>query len=211
MPQTLGDSSASPLAGADAALVACVERARGGDGAAFATLFEQYNARIFRFLEHLVGNTEVARDLTQDTFVAAWRSLPELHDERRFPPWLYRIATNMARIHLRRARLIRWLPWAETDHTSNAPALTLVDPQEQVGQSERVRLALAALSPNHRTCLLLQAEGGFSQREIALMLGLHEKTVSSSLSRARQQFREAYLRLEHDTPARKHRRRGGER
>ncbi|HEY7125262.1 MAG TPA: sigma-70 family RNA polymerase sigma factor [Ktedonobacterales bacterium] len=211
MPQIVGDLPSYPLPGADATMVVYVERARGGDSAAFTTLFEHYNLRIFRFLERAVGSPEVARDLTQDTFIAAWSSLPELHDERRFAPWLYRIATNKARMHLRRARLIRWLPWGEADHAREVPSLALVDPQEQVGQSERVRLALAELSANYRTCLLLQADAGFSQREIALMLGMNEKTVSSILSRARHRFREAYLRLEHDAPVLKKARRGGER
>lgn len=211
MPQTMGDLPSYPVPGADVAMIACIERARGGDGAAFATLFEYYNLRIFRYLERVVGSPEAARDLTQDTFIAAWSGLPDLQDERRFTPWLYRIATNKARMHLRRARLIRWLPWGEADHTRVAPSLALVDPQEQVGQSERVRLALAELSASARTCLLLQADAGFSQHEIALMLGMNEKTVSSTLSRARQRFREAYLRLEHDAPALKKARRGGER
>lgn len=200
MPQIVGDSPSLPLPGEDSALLVFVARAKAGDGAAFATLFEHYNARIFRYLERLVGNTEVGRDLTQDTFLAAWRGLPGLQDEQSFASWLYQIATNMARSHLRRARLIRWLPWAETDDERVGPQLALVDPEEQVGQAEWVKLALAELTPKYRTCLLLQAEGGFAQREIAQLLGMNEKSVSSALSRARQQFRQAYLRLERDTP-----------
>ncbi len=104
----------------------------------------------------------------------------------------------MARLHLRRARLIRWLPWGAPETSMAGAHLSLVDPEEQVGQSEWVRLTLAQLSAKYRTCLLLQLEGGFSQREIAQMLGITEKSVSSSISRGRQQFRQAYLRLEQD-------------
>jgi RNA polymerase sigma-70 factor (ECF subfamily) len=199
MPQPAGDASpgSSPE---NPALVAFVERARAGEGAAFATLFEHYNARIFRYLEHIVGNPEIGRDLTQDTFVAAWRSLPNLQDAHSFSPWLYRIATNMARLHLRRARLIRWLPWGGAGEPIAGAHLSLVDPEEQVGQSEWVRLALAELAPKYRVCLLLYLEGGFSQREIAHLLGITEKSVSSNISRGRQQFRLAYRRLEGESP-----------
>jgi RNA polymerase sigma-70 factor (ECF subfamily) len=195
MPQIAGDVSPDPFPG-EPALVELVELARAGEDAAFAALFEHYNVRIFRYLERIVGSPEVGRDLTQDTFVAAWRSLPSLQDTGRFGPWLYRIATNMARLHLRRARLVRWLPWGASDQPIAGAHLSLVDPEEQIGQSEWVRLALAEVTPKYRVCLLLQLEGGFSQREIAHLLDVTEKSVSSYISRGRQQFRLAYHRLE---------------
>jgi RNA polymerase sigma factor (sigma-70 family) len=105
----------------------------------------------------------------------------------------------MARLHLRRARLIRWLPWSDPGEAIAGVHLSLVDPEEQVGQSEWVRLALAELAPKYRICLLLHLEGGFSQREIATLLNVTEKSVSSYISRARQQFRLAYQRLERES------------
>ncbi len=197
MPRPAGDSLPSSSSG-DLLLIALVERAREGESAAFTALFEHFNARIFRYLERVVGNAEIGRDLTQETFIAAWRALPTLHDSRSFSAWLYQIATNMARLHLRRARLIRWLPWSAPETSTAGAHLSLVDPEEQVGQSEAVRLALAELAPKYRICLLLQLEGGFSQREIAQLLGITEKSVSANISRGRQQFRQVYLRLERE-------------
>ena len=198
MPQLAGNTSPGSSS-ENLALVTFVERARAGEDDAFAVLFEHYNARIFRYLERIVGNPEIGRDLTQDTFVAAWHSLPNLLDVERFSPWLYRIATNMARLHLRRARLIRWLPWASAGQPIAGAHLSLVDPEEQIGQSEWVRLALAEITPKYRICLLLQLEGGFSQREISHLLNITEKSVSSYISRGRQQFRLAYQRLERES------------
>ncbi len=188
-------SSPSPLPAPDASVTAIVKRARAGDHAAFRSLFDQYNAPICRYLAHLVGNDEVGRDLAQETFFLAWRALPDIRDESRFGPWLYRIATNLAYSHLRRARLTHWLPWADPGESQAANFLTVAGPETQVGEAQHVALALAELTPKYRTCLLLQIEEGFSQREIADLLHMTEKSVSVYVSRAREQFRQAYQRL----------------
>jgi RNA polymerase sigma-70 factor (ECF subfamily) len=173
-----------------------VERAQAGDQVAFTRLFEQFNAPICRYLARLVGNDELGRELAQETFLAVWRGLPGLQDTARFVSWLYRIATNLARSHLRRARLIRWLPWVEHDEGEQQYMYpVLASPEEQVGEAERVALALRQLSHQSWTCLLLQLEGGFSQREIADLLSISEKSVSAYISRGRQHFRQAYQRL----------------
>jgi hypothetical protein len=62
MPQSVGDQPLSPLPG-DSALETLVERARAGDGTAFASLFERYHIPIFRYLERLVGSPDIGRDL----------------------------------------------------------------------------------------------------------------------------------------------------
>ncbi|HEU5198996.1 MAG TPA: sigma factor, partial [Ktedonobacterales bacterium] len=71
----------------DSSVTAVVALARAGDQAAFTALFHQYNAPLCRYLAHLVGNDEVARDLAQETFFRAWQSLPTMRDEQRFAPW----------------------------------------------------------------------------------------------------------------------------
>jgi RNA polymerase sigma-70 factor, ECF subfamily len=173
-----------------------VNRAQCGDRAAFALLFEHYNPRICTYLTRLVGNDELGRDLAQDTFLAAWRALPNVRDELRFAPWLYRIATNMARSHLRRLRLIHWLPWSESEANSLLASASTAGPDAHAGEAERVALALKRLAPRCRTCLLLQIEGGFSQRDVADLLGISEKSVSAYVSRGREQFRQAYQLLD---------------
>ena len=201
MPQPAYESAIPVVSAEDEALAGMVEHARCGDRAAFTTLFERYNARICRYLARLVGNDDLGCDLAQDTFLAAWRSLPGIQDDARFGPWLYRIATNLARSHLRRARLIRWLPWGDAGGHAGIGHPSMAGPEEHAGEAEYVALALARLSPQCRTCLLLQIEGGFSQREVAELLGISEKSVSAYTSRGRQQFRQAYERLESESEA----------
>jgi RNA polymerase sigma-70 factor (ECF subfamily) len=189
----------APQPAPDASATALAERAQAGDRAAFTALFHQYNAPICRYLAHLVGNDEVGRDLAQETFFAAWRALADLRDPARFGPWLYRIATNHANSYLRQARLTRWLPWAEPSGQQAASFPTSAGPEGQVIEAQQVAAALAQLTPKYRVCLLLQLEGGFSQREIAHMLRLTEKSVSVYVSRGREEFRRAYQRLEDES------------
>jgi RNA polymerase sigma-70 factor (ECF subfamily) len=166
-----------------------VELARGGDGPAFAWLFHRYNAPICAYLARLVGDDELGRDLAQETFIHAWKGLPALSGELQFRPWLYRIATNTARSHLRHTRLLHWLPW----HEQRDNALLSSDgPEEQAGENEQIHQILARLAPQARVCLLLQLYAGFSQREIAAVLKISEKSVSAYVSRGREQFRQLY-------------------
>ncbi len=184
-----------PLPAPDTPEMGLVERARAGDRAAFTALFQQYNAPICRYLAHLVGNEEIGRDLAQETFLAAWRSLPGLQEGLRFSSWLYRIATNQAYAHLRRARLITWLPFADAEGGSGVRHPAIAGPEHHVSEAELLDLALAEVTPKYRVCLLLQVQEGFSQREIGQLLHISEKSVGICVSRGREQFRKAYLRL----------------
>lgn len=179
----------------DTSLREMVELAQTDDSRGFTALFQLYNGQICTYLSRLVGNDDVGRDLAQETFLRVWRSLPTIPGKLEFRPWLYRIATNVARSHLRHERLIQWLPWKEQTVNSSLESLSVAGPEERLGDIEPVKQALAYLSPQYRTCLLLQLVGGFSQREIGQMLGISEKSVSSNVSRGREQFRQACRNL----------------
>lgn len=176
-----------------------VDQARSGDPDAFNSLFHSYNSRICTYLARMVGNDEEGRDLAQETFFKAWRTLPGLLDPTCFGPWLYRIATNVAIDHLRTQKSRRWLPWprADTPSAAEEPFQTL-DSTAGVAETEHVRQALASITPKYRACLLLQIEGGFPQREIAALLHLSEKSISIYVQRASEQFRLTYTRLASD-------------
>lgn len=115
-----------------------------------------------------------------------------MHGELQFKSWLYRIATNAARSYLRRTRLVRWLPWTEQN------TLWIAGPEEQAGEAEHIRQVLARLGAQSRVCLLLQLSAGFSQREIATVLKISEKSVSAYVSRGREQFRQLYRQTKGD-------------
>lgn len=176
--------------------VELIEMARAGDREAFTRLFQSYNQQICTYLGRLVGNAELGRDLAQETFLHAWKSLPALRSDLSFKPWLYRVATNLARSHLRHANLIRWFPWREHGEGEAVEPLTVAGPEKQTSDSLCIQSALAQVSPQSRACMLLQLAGGFSQREIAELLGISEKSVSAYVSRGKEQFRRAYQRLD---------------
>ena len=160
----------------------------------FDQIYDEYKTPIYNYMYHLVGDREQADDLTQDTFLKAFRALPKMDANLKLSAWLYRIATNTAYDALRRRKLIAWLPWQDLDHE---PAdVESADPQEIYGTTELVRAALRRMPQQYRAALLLYTQEGFSYNEIAQALNIAESGVKMYLSRARQSFREHYRALE---------------
>lgn len=172
-----------------------VMQAQAGDGAALETLFGRYNARICVYLVRMVGNDGVGCELTQETFLKAWEGLPRLRDPESFVGWLYRIATNVANDYLRRASLIRWLPWERHEELERCGGRGMAGPEKQVEEAEVLKLALQDVSPAYRACVILQIVEDLPQRQIAALLGIKENSVSKYVSRGLKELREAYARL----------------
>jgi RNA polymerase sigma-70 factor, ECF subfamily len=160
----------------------------------FERIYDEYKTPIYNYVYHLVGNREQADDLTQDTFLKAFKALPKMDGNLKLSAWLYRIATNTAYDALRRRKLIAWMPWQDLDHE---PAdLESADPQETIGTTELVNAALRRMPRHYRAALLLYTQDGFSYAEIARTLSIAESGVKMYLSRARHSFREHYRALE---------------
>jgi RNA polymerase sigma-70 factor (ECF subfamily) len=163
----------------------------------FARLFEAHYRRLFRYLYRLTGDAEDAADLVQETFIRLYRrgSVPDAPG-----PWLITVAMNLLRNEStttrRRSRLLTPARGAWAQSESPLP------PDEQAVRREtasRVRKAIEGMSDRERHLLLLSAEG-YSYREIAGTLDLHEASVGVLLSRARQAFRECYERADDAVP-----------
>jgi len=180
-----------------------VVRARSGDSAAFEQLFGRYHERICIYLVQMVGNDEIGQELTQETFLRAWQSLPGFRDETRFTGWLYRIATNIARDYQRRAKRIRWLPWERLSLQGRLEEVSIAGPEEQVAETELLDIAFAQVSLTYRACLVLYIVEDLPQAQIAERLGIKATYVSNYVSRGLAELRRNYLRLanEHGIPA----------
>jgi len=160
----------------------------------FETIYDEFKTPIYNYVYHLVGNREQADDLTQDTFLKAFKALPKMDGNLKLSAWLYRIATNTAYDALRRRKLIAWMPWQDLDHE---PAdVESADPQETIGTTELVNAALRRMPQHYRAALLLYTREGYSYAEIAKTLRIAESGVKMYLSRARHSFREHNRALE---------------
>jgi RNA polymerase sigma-70 factor (ECF subfamily) len=193
--RALVDESATTWqAGSTAARTPAAEKRALEASWSFERIYDEYKTPIYNYIYHLVGNREQADDLTQDSFVKAFKALPKMDANLKLSAWLYRIATNTAYDALRRRKLIAWMPWQDLDHE---PAdVESADPQETIGTSELVRAALHRMPRHYRAALLLYTQEGFSYAEIASTLNIAESGVKMYLSRARHSFRDHYRALE---------------
>jgi len=155
------------------------------DEAAMLALVDRFYAPIGRYLVRLLGDVQLAEDLTQETFLDAYVALPRLRSDSNLSAWLFQIATNRARKQLRRQRLVRWLTLdALRDHGGSH--------EEQVSRRDQVGRAIGQLPDDYRICLLLQIWAGLSVAEIAEIVGKGEDAVRMTLVRARRRFRALY-------------------
>jgi RNA polymerase sigma-70 factor (ECF subfamily) len=174
------------------ALHGVVERVRTGDVGAFALIYEEYASRIHSHAYRLLGNRHDADDVTQETFLRAFRSISRLADEERIGSWLFAIASNICLDTLRRRRIISWLPLTKGHEDIADPRGDL---SGTVAESELVRQALAKLSLKDALCLVLRDVEGFSCQEIGEITGFSQPSIWTRLSRARTKFAAAYAAL----------------
>lgn len=153
----------------------------------FETLYDRHRAAVHSFLYGLTRSRDDADDLTQETFVKAYRALPRTDLAQLNPvAWLHRIAYNAAMDLFRRRRLIAWLPLAAWQ--ADAPRQAAVELPD-LDQEEAVRQVLQQLPPDQRACLLLRDQQGYSYAEIARITGASLGAVRMRILRGRETFR----------------------
>ncbi|MBV9867505.1 MAG: sigma-70 family RNA polymerase sigma factor [Abitibacteriaceae bacterium] len=174
-----------------------LERCRRGDTTAFDEIVAQHQNRIYNLCYWMLSDPEEAADAAQDAFVRAYRSLDHFRGDCAFGTWLHRIAVNVC-LDATRRRKRAAVPFStiegdEDQSREQEPADTAHTPAEQADRQERHRAlyeALAALSENHRTVLVLLDIQGHSYEEAAASLELPLGTVKSRLNRARLALRD---------------------
>lgn len=168
-----------------------VIRSQQGDMAAFTELVNLYKQRIFAYSYRMVGNTQDAEDVAQETFLRVYRHLASYDPQRRFSTWVYAIANNLCIDQLRRRH-----PTISLDQPLNdegdlffEPAATDGNPEYEVEQMElhqMVELAIASLPESYRSVIVLRHLQNLSYEEISRVLDLPLNTVKTRIFRARE-------------------------
>jgi RNA polymerase sigma-70 factor (ECF subfamily) len=160
-----------------------VQRCLQGDAAAFAGLYDRHALRVHRLLSRLTGNATRAEDLTQETFITAYRSLGTWRGEGAFASWLGGIGVRLYRKslrqpHLRDAELPAEIDLPAADSDNPLDILT----RQEAGQ--QLEAAIAELPDAYREVFVLLWVEEMKQREVAALLELPIGTVQSRLWRA---------------------------
>ena len=182
----------------DAALV---ERVKRGDVRAFEMLVVKYQRRIERLIGRMVRDVDLVQDIAQETFVRAYRALPQFRGESAFYTWLYRIAVNTAKkalVDMKKDPVIvqSALSGGDDDEEPSWPGREPTDaetPEAVMASKEiaaTVNAAIEALSEDLRQAITLREIEGLSYEEIAAAMDCPIGTVRSRIFRAREAIAE---------------------
>jgi RNA polymerase sigma-70 factor (ECF subfamily) len=174
-----------------------VELALDGDEEAFGILVRRYQRRLTAFLSQLVGDLELARELSQEAFVRAWSALARFDPKYRFSTWLFRIAHNLGIDQLRRRRL-KTVSLYRTDAEGAEVEVVVPDTEkdplghlENHALASELRQVIDELRPEYRELVLLRHFAGLSYQEIADFKEMPLGTVKNKLFRAHSVLRKA--------------------
>jgi RNA polymerase sigma-70 factor, ECF subfamily len=179
---------------ADALLI---ERVKLGDQRAFEMLVVKYQRRIERLIGRMVRDSDLVQDIAQETFIRAYRAIPQFRGESAFYTWLYRIAVNTAKkalMDMKRDPLVfeSALASRDDDEEPSRAEQTLTDgetPDALLASKEiatAVNTAIDALSEDLRQAVVLREIEGMSYEEIADVMNCPIGTVRSRIFRARE-------------------------
>ena len=171
-------------------------RALAGEERAFTILMRRTKEPLYRFARRYTGDDDLAYDMVQQAFVAAWRSLRRYDAAYPFEAWMLAIVRNKCRDEQRKARVRRWIslsPVTNSGSELDAPQ-EAADPERSASdrdELERTKAAISALPDGLKTPLILTALEGLTMAEAAHDLGLTEKAVENRLYRARKRLTQA--------------------
>ena len=173
-----------------------IKKVQACDVEAFGEIFRQMNKQIYNFLLHHSSDRELAEDLTQETFIRAFKSLKSLKSHKAFVSWLHRVALNLYRDEMKKKRLDTESidPNPTTDEDNDAMEIEdwTNDPNRITTEKElqdTVRDAIQSLPEIHRTVTIMHHIEGLEINEIAKTLKVKKGTVMSRLARAREALR----------------------
>ena len=175
---------------ADGELVKSVLAGREND---FEELVRRYQRPIAAYVYRMVGDYDVALDLTQEVFIKVYASLSRYRSEFKFSTWIYKIAHNAAIDHLRRHATREAVANSEDSRAEGTVESRRLSPEQESERSERcseIEEVVQLLPAPYRELILLRHAQDLSYEEIAEVTGLPLGTVKNRLFRARETMRE---------------------
>jgi RNA polymerase sigma-70 factor (ECF subfamily) len=176
---------------------ALVERAQRGDKRAFELLVTKYHRKLGRLLSRMVRDAAEVEDITQETFIKAYRALPQFRGESAFYTWLYRIGVNTAKNYLvarKRQPVSSEVQAEDAENYEEGDILRDVATPDALLQTKQiaqaVNAAVDALPEELRTAITLREIEGMSYEEIAQFMDCPIGTVRSRIFRAREAIAE---------------------
>jgi RNA polymerase sigma-70 factor (ECF subfamily) len=169
-----------------------VEEAQGGDRGAFEAIVKTYEKKVFHLAYSFVQDRASADDLAQEVFVKAYFALSKFHFKSEFGTWLYRIAVNHIKDHLRKVSRRKEVSLEEFEDIPFVADDQVKEKEQRQAEDQRKKIVfqvLETLPPKYQLILTLRDVRGFSYEEIAGILKISPGTVDSRLHRARKMLR----------------------
>ncbi len=147
------------------------------------TLVREYQTKLVRYVRRMVGDADIALDISQDVFLAAFRTLQADPERPLTAGWLYKTATNNSISHLRRKKIVRMLP-LDREHETYAWRI-----DERSASSVDLQAAMKQLPSDQASAIMLTSYAGYSSQEAAAILGTTADAVRQRVCRAMRTLR----------------------
>jgi RNA polymerase sigma-70 factor, ECF subfamily len=182
-----------------------IRLAQKGDAAAFESLYQTHNRRVYALCLRMVGNPAEAEDLTQEAFLQTYRKIQTFRGESNFSTWLHRVTVNIVLMKLRRKKYVEVSLEENTERDEDSPS-----PRNELGEADlrltgsidRINLqrAIEQLPPGFKSIFILHDIQGYKHNEIGEILGCSAGNSKSQLHKARMRLRELLKRGAHGSP-----------
>jgi RNA polymerase sigma-70 factor (ECF subfamily) len=174
-----------------------IEKNLDGDGSAFSELVGRYLKPVYNFLFTLTGDQSTLDDLTQITFIKAWKNIHSFDESKSFKTWLFTIAKNTAYDHLKKKKTVPFSAFADEEGRNILEEINEDKPLpdeilERADLSQEIEKKLEEIPARYRMLLLLHYKDDFSLQEISQILEKPYNTIKSQHSRALQSLRQTF-------------------
>ncbi|MBI5675589.1 MAG: sigma-70 family RNA polymerase sigma factor [Nitrospirae bacterium] len=165
---------------------ALIKECVDGNAEAYAVLVDRYKDMIYNIAYRMLGDADTAHDMAQESFISAYAGLKKFKNDSKFSTWLYSIAVNKCRDHLRGKR-----PHVPIDEIAEV-ACSAANPEEGLQSRQMldgIQNALNALPDNYREAIILKHIEGLDYKEMGTIIGIDAGTLKVRTHRGREMLK----------------------